>query len=295
RKDFDGELPSSIPCRDSLLDIVVGIEQNYEEAEQLIQIFVQKGLLTSEEAQDELKRLRIDKLHTNAEALLTEGKLEQASSIFEQVIALDESQAAEIYKTLANCFLKNRMEQDALRCFQKAFTADPLIGGVRTKLKRLSKKLGVQEEPNKTEILNTLAEKRKMATEWWAKRDLANEYVKIECYDDAWTLFNEGLLLRSKAGMPCGTIYPHMARVLERQNRYADAIFHYLLGYEELISAGSSDPPKYVSQGLNRCLKKLGLTRLDNTGLYELVKKEKETARIQKSLEELIKVQRSFG
>ena len=295
RKDFDGELPSSIPCRDSLLDIVAGIEQNYEEAEQLIQIFVQKSLLTPEEAKDELKNLRINKLHTNAEVLLTEGKLEQARSILEQVITLDESQAAEIYKTLANCFLKNRMEQDALRYFQKAFAVDPLIGGVRTKLERLSKELGVQGEPSKTKILNTLAEKRKMATEWWAKRDLANEYVKIKHYDDAWTLFNEALLLRSKAGMPCGTIYPHMARLLERENRYEDAIFHYLLSYKELISAGSSDPPKYVSQGLNRCLKKLELTRLDNTGLYELVRREKEAARIQRSLEELIKVQRSFG
>ena len=293
RKDFDGELPSSIPCRDSLLDIVAGIEQNYEEAEQLIQIFVQKSLLTPEEAKDELKNLRINKLHTNAEVLLTEGKLEQARSILEQVIALDESQAAEIYKTLANCFLKNRMEQDALSYFQKAFAADPLIGGVRTKLERLSKKLGVQGEPNRAKILNTLAEKRKMANEWWAKRDLANEYVKIKHYDDAWTLFNEGLLLRSKAGMPCDTIYPYMARLLERENRFEDAIFHYLLGYKELISTGSSDPPKYVSQGLSRCLKKLGLTRLDNTELYELVRREKEAARIRRSLEELIKVQRS--
>lgn len=289
RKDFDGELPSSIPCRDTLLDIVVGIEQNYEEAERLIQIFVQEGLFTSEEAQDDLNKLRISKLGTTAEVLLAQGKFKEAESIFDEIIGLDKSQAADIYKTLANCFLKNKMEHDALKYFQRALGADPPIGGVRNKLQMLSKKLGVRVEPYEAAVLKTLGEKRKTANEWWAKRDLANQYVKIKHYDDAWMLLNEALSLRSKAEMPCDTIYPHMAKMLEKESRYEDAIFHYLLGYKELTLFGSNTPPKYVSQGIERCLKKLGATNLAHDRLYELSEREKESAKIRAALSEMMK------
>lgn len=288
KKDFDGELPPSIPCRDTLIHIVVDIEKNYKEGERLFNLFVQKGLLTKEKAQDELQKLKIDRLYGSAKELLEKGNFKEAKSIFDQIIEIDKSQAVDIYKMLGNYFLENKMEQEALQYFQKAIAINPLIGGVKSKLQKLSKKLGVKVESNEEKILNILQDKEKDANEWWAKRDLANEYVKIKQYDHAWRLFNEAIFLRSKEGMSCDTIYTHMAKMLEKENRYKDALFHYLLAYRELLQVGGNEPPKYFSQGLDRCLKKLGLKNLSHIDLCKLAKKEMDPSRIRTSLDELL-------
>lgn len=281
KKDFDGKLPPSIPCRDTLIHIVVDIEKDYEEGERLFNLFVQNGLLTEKEAQDELKNIKIDRTHSEAEKLLDKGKFEEAKSILDTIIDIDESQAADIYKMLGNYFLEKQREQEALEYFQKAISANPLISGVKSKLQKLSKKLGVEVKSTEKEVLNILQEKEKTANEWWAKRDLANEYVKIKQYDQAWRLFNEAILLRAKEGMPCDTIYPSRAKMLEKENRYKDALFQYLLAYRELLRVGGSEPPKYVSQGIDRCLTKSGIKNLSHIDLYELVKKEMDPSKIQ--------------
>lgn len=284
KKDFDGELPPSILCRDTLIHIVVDIEKDYDEGERLFNLFVQKGLRTEEEAQGELKNIKIDRMHSEAEKLLDKGKFEEAKFILDTIIGIDESQAADIYKMLGNYFLEKRREQEALEYFQKAIIVNPLINGVKSKLQKLSKKLGVEVKSIEKEVLNILQEKEKTANEWWAKRDLANEYVKIKQYANAWRLFNEAILLRAKEGMPCDTIYPHMAKMLEKENRYKDALFQYLLAYRELLRAGGSEPPKYVSQGIDRCLTKSGIKNLSHIDLYHLVKKEMDPSKIQASL-----------
>jgi tetratricopeptide (TPR) repeat protein len=287
KKDFDEELPPIIPCRDTLIRIVVNIEKDYDEGERLFNLFVQKGLLTQEEAQDRLKNLKIDKMHSEAKKLLDKGKFVEAKPILDTIIDMDESQAGDIYKMLGNYFLKNQREEEALEYFQKSMTANPLISGVERKLQKLSRKLGVKVESHKKDALNILQDKEKAANEWWAKRDLANEYVKIKQYDHAWRLFNEAILLSVKEGMPCDTIYPHMAKMLEKENRYKDALFHYLLAYRELLQGGRNEPPKYVSQSIDRCLKKLGLKNLSHKNLYEFVKKEMDPSRIRASIDEL--------
>lgn len=287
KKDFDGELPPSILCRDTLIHIVVDIEKDYEEGERLFNLFVQKGLLTQEDAKDKLQNLRIDRMHSKAEELLEKGNFEESKSIYDEIIEMDESQAADIYKTLGNYFLENKREQEALQCFQKSVHANPLISGVKSKLQKLSKKLGIEVESTEEEVLNILQEKEKTTNEWWAKRDLANEYVKIKQHDRAWKLFNEAILLRTKEGMPCDTIYPHMAKMLEKGNRYKDALFQYLLAYREVLRRGENEPPKYVSQGIDRSLKKLELKNLNHADLYSLVKKEKDLNKVRASLNKL--------
>lgn len=285
KRDFDGELPPSILCRDILIHIVVDIEKDYDEGECLFHLFVQKGLLKKEEAQDELQNLRIKRMHGKAKELLEKGNFEEAKSIYDEIIEVDKSQAAHIYKMLGDYFLEKQREQEALEYFQKSISANPLIGGVKSKLQKLSKKLGVEVESSVEAVLDILQEKEKTANEWWAKRDLANEYVKIKQYDQAWRLFNEAILLRAKEGMPCDTIYPHMAKMLEKQNRYKEALFQYLLAYRELLKAGGKEPPRYVFQGIDRCLRKSGVKNLSPIDLYELVKKETDPRQIQTSLD----------
>lgn len=281
KKYFDGKLPPSIPCRDTLIHIVIGIEKDYEEGERLFNLFIQNGLITEEEAQDELKNIKIGRMHSEAEKLLDKGKFEKAKSILDTIIDIDESQAADIYKMLGNYFLEKQMKQEAIEYFQKAISANPLISGVKRKLQKLSKKLGVEVKSTEKEVLNILWEKEKTANEWWAKRDLANEYAKIKQYNQAWGLFNEAISLRIKEGGPCDTIYPHMAKMREKEKCYKDALFLYLFAYKELLRVGGIEPPKYVSQGIDRCLTKSGIKNLSHIDLYELVKKEMNASEIQ--------------
>ena len=287
KKDFDGKLPPSISCRDTLVHIVVDIEKNYEEGERLFKLFVRKGLLSEEEVQGQLNNLRISKMYGEAERLLNDGKFDEAKPILDTIIDIAESYRADIYKTLGNYFLKKQREQEALEYFQKSITANPLISGVKSKLQKVSKKLGVEVKSTEKEILNVLQEKEKTANEWWTKRDLANEYVKIKQFEHAWRLFNEAILLRTKEGMPCDTIYPNMAKMLEKEERYKDALFQYLLAYRELLGASGNEPPGYVSKGIDRCLIKSGISNISHIDLYELLKREKDLSKIQELLVKL--------
>jgi hypothetical protein len=72
-----------------------------------------------------------------------------------------------------------------------------------------------------------------------------------------------------------------MARMLEKEKRYKDALFQYLLAYRELLGAGGSEPPRYVSKGIDRCLIKSGIKNISHIDLYELVKREKDPIKIQ--------------
>ena len=60
KKEFYGELPPIIPCRDTLIHIVVDIEKDYDEAERLFSLLAQKGLFTQEEVEKKLKNLKIE-------------------------------------------------------------------------------------------------------------------------------------------------------------------------------------------------------------------------------------------
>ncbi len=288
RKDFDGELPATIPCRDTLLDIVVDVENDYDEAERLINVFVQKGLITQEEAEGELEGIKVPRLYTMAEEMLTQGNFQKAKSIFGEIITMDKSEAPEIYKMMGNHSLENKMKYEALQYFQKAIAADPQIVGVKRKLNTLSKELGAEVESNEKEVLKTQQNNEKLANEWWAKRDLGNEFVKMKQYDRAWKLFNEALVLRSKEGMPCDTIYPDMAKMREKGKGYKDALLLYLLAFKEGLRMDEREPARYVSQGIDRCVKKLGIKNVTHSQLYELVKERPKLDAMRTVIDELV-------
>lgn len=310
RRDFGGQLPPSIPCRDFLLDAVIDEEEDSAEAERILRLLVSQGLLTREEAREKQQELLLEKLRSSAEGRLAEGDFEHARSIYEEIIRLDHTQAADIYRTLGDYQLRKGDEQEALELyqkvmeldgsqsaaiykslgnyqleagrqeaaldyFQKAIAADPLIRGVKQKAEKLAKKLGTSIASNEGDALKALEQMEENSTEWWAKRDLANEYVRVRHYDRAWRLFNEAIMLRGKQGMPCDTIYPYMAKMREREGSYEEALFLYALAYKETLRLGGEhEPPKYLSQGIDRCLKKLGMTGVSYLEAYELVKKE---------------------
>ena len=289
KKDFEGKLPNTIPCRDSLIRIVVDIEKDFELGKELFHLFVRKGLLTKEEEANELKELRIQEMYAEATKLLNEDRFKDAKSILDAIIETNKSQASDIYKMLADYFIeKQQNEQEALKYYQKSIRENPLIVGVKRKLQMLSKKLGVKVELTEEEIFDFLQKKEETENKWWEKRDLANEFVKIKQYDRAWGLFNEALLLRKKEGSTCETIYPHMAKMLEKENRYKEALLHYLITYRELTINVRNEPPQYVSKGIDRCLKKLGHQSLNHSKLYSLVRNGMNSRDIQTSLFNLL-------
>ena len=290
KKDFNGTLPPSLPCRDTLIHIVVDIEKDFEEAEHLFKLFGKNGLLTQEEVQDELENLKIDMLYSEAYTLLESNEVEKAKSVFDSIIQLDDSQEADIYKELGNYFLEQERQGEASEYFQKAVKANPLISGVKRKLEKLSKQLGTKVVSNVKDTLTALQEKETYVIEWWAKRDLANEYIKIKEYEHAWQLFNEAIQLRTKVGQPCDTIYPHMAKLLERQKRYQEALRYYLLAHLELLNAGGNQSANYVAQGIDRCLKKLDINTITSPDLLGAVKKEMNAENVSNTLHKLLQI-----
>jgi tetratricopeptide (TPR) repeat protein len=291
KREFGGELPSSIPCRDTLIDLV-RLERDYDGAKRFLKLFVQKGLLSGEEADDQTQELETDRLQMTALALLERGDFEEAKATFAKAIQMDESHAAEIYKTIGKYFLKKKMEDEALDYLRKAVAADPMIRGVKSELKKLSKKLNVDLPSGEEEVLKVLRDREERATEWWAKRDLGIECTKLKQYDRAWGLFNEAIMLRHKQGMPCDTIYPHMAQMREKENRPKDAMLLYLLAYRELQAFAGGDLPKYVSQGIDRCLKKLGLESVSHVDLCKSVTKNTDSDTIWTLLQDLLDKER---
>jgi tetratricopeptide (TPR) repeat protein len=282
----DGELPPSIPCRDLLLHTVVDIEKNYQEGQKLLDEFVKVKLLNRKEAEEESKRIKIKQLKEEAESSLKIDDFDMAQSLFRQIIELDNSEAAEIYKHLGNYLMGKSNNEDALQYFKKAIEANPLISGVKSKIESLSKKLGVPVITYTEETLMVIKQKEKKAKEWWAKRDLADEYVKIEQYDSAWRLYDEAVSLCLKDKRPCDTVYSHMAKMREKQKQYNEALFYYLLSYNEF--AGETEPPKYIGQGIDKCLTKLGKTQLTHQNFYMTLKKTTDIEQIKKIMNEMI-------
>lgn len=214
--------------------------------------------------------LQIGELWARAEDLLGLDDPDAAEAVVRAVKELDESKTGQICKRLGDYFLDRGADEKAFDYLNKAVVADPLIRGVQMKLKKLSRKLGLQPVSNHEARMRALAAREREAKEWWAKRDLANEYVKHGLNDKALRLFNKAIQLRVKAGGACDTIYPHMARMLEKEAKHREALLHYLLARNELLGLGIHEVPKYVAERIDRCLKKLGLVGFDSKKIFEL-------------------------
>ncbi len=270
KKAMGGEFPPAMRCRDTFLDILTD-DGDIEEIKKGIDLLIEKQLFTSSEGSELLERILLDIKEQAAIDALAEGNTEQAVKLVEAIIKEDQPRAARLYKFLGNHFLESGNKQGAFEYLRKALAADPTISGVKRNLNRLAKELGLKVDQNIEQAILILKQREATANEWWAKRDLANEYVKLKRYEDAWRLFNEAISLRIQNGDTCDTIYPHMAKMREKEKNYLDALLLYLLGYRELLRIGLDDPPKYVKQGIDRCLKKLGHPELNYAAMLRLV------------------------
>lgn len=150
--------------------------------------------------------------------------------------------------------------------------ADPLVKGVQRKLKSLARKLGRPLASDERAVVRALEMKERDAKAWWAKRDLADEYARVGLWDKAWRLYNQAIALRARDGGPCDTIYSHMARLLQKEDRHGEAIYHYLLARNELVKSGiDATVPKFVEQGVDRCLGRLKLEGWGHARLFETI------------------------
>lgn len=269
RREYPGEpLPGHVGFQE-LVDIHER-QGNYAEAVRVAKDALGQGWAGGWESR--ILELQVGELWTRAESMLQKEEWDAAKSLVDSVIQIDAFMAARVFKRLGDYFLNHGRNEEAFEYLNRAVATDPLIRGVEKKLKKLSKSLGRKPALDTEAKLRILAEKQREAKEWWAKRDLANEYAKIGFRDEAWALFNEAIILRAQSGGPGDTIYPRMARMLEKEGKYRNALFHYVLGSNELRRFGTGEVPKYVAEGISRCLRKLGLAAIGHERLLELTR-----------------------
>jgi hypothetical protein len=262
-------------------------QKNFPEVMRLCDEALQQCWAGSWEA--EKADLKVEEIMTHAETLIAEGDVNSATARLEEIFRMDETRRGAVYKRLGEYFLQLGRESEAFDFFKKAVAADPLIRGVQMKLKRLSRKLGAELEFDTTATIRALEEKERNASEWWAKRELADEYTRLGLFDKAWRFFNEAIVLRAKNGGPCDSIYPRMARMLEKEGKYREAIFHYLLARNEILRLSHSLPiTKSIAQGIDRCLKKLGLQGWDHKRLFQEVGAYREPSLLGDSLKPIL-------
>ena len=170
---------------------------------------------------------------------------------------------------------------------QRAVDVDPLIDGVRGKLRRLGKKLGVDVAFGKQRAIEALQENAEAAREWWSKRAVARQYADLGEHDKAWRFYNEAIVLRSNEGMPCDTIYPDMAKMLEKEGKFRQALYFYLLAFREGSRMRNYEPPKYLGERIDRCAKNLGIASFSHHDAYRLVSEGRSPKEIEETLARL--------
>jgi len=71
REMHQGKIPQQLACRNRLIDIVVGIEGDYETAKRLLQDFVDKGIMEPSELELRLNSLQMHRLQRSFDAIYT--------------------------------------------------------------------------------------------------------------------------------------------------------------------------------------------------------------------------------
>ncbi len=66
-----GRIPKKLACRNRLIDIMVGIEGDYESAKSLLQDFVDKGIMEPSELELRLNSLQIHRMQRSLDAIYT--------------------------------------------------------------------------------------------------------------------------------------------------------------------------------------------------------------------------------
>lgn len=292
-----GIVPPSIPFRDSLIYIVNNIEKNYNEARKLVETFIQNGFSSQEDSLEMLQNIKFAEIKDTVNSLFLNGEFDKIRHIIEENInELGKENAAYVCKLVGDLSLEAGKEKEAFEFYQKAQKINPLIRGLKKKIGQLAKKFNVEldEESLNKSKLNALKEKEESATEIWEKLRLADECSKNEFFDKAWSLYNETLLLEAKEGRPLDNIYRRMARSLEREKKFEEAILHYLLEYRELLEYRKKFnvpelPAEYIINDIEKCLNKLGISNVNPNDIVNLTKEEKSINIVRDRLEQMLK------
>lgn len=257
KEAMGGQLPPSIPARVEVsrnLDRVHAL--GYDPGD-LLTLLHEKGLLSDSELQSARKEWRLEQTRRKGLELLKEGEVQDGLANLKEVYKegyLSPNQAADAAEILVD----SGRPTMAFEWYRRAIQANPTASGFRRDMTSLAGDLGREDELEQLWI-EALEESRRESEEWWRKRDLADEFSKLGAHDQAWSLYQESLMLLWEDGRHADTVYPNMAKALEREKRHKRALLHYLLARAERLRSGGSDR-QITRDGVSRCLDKLGVT-----------------------------------
>ena len=69
-KENDGELPKTIYCRNRLIDVLVGVESDYEQAYEVLDEYVKIGILNEDELNYRKQSLKIHRMQKTFDNVL---------------------------------------------------------------------------------------------------------------------------------------------------------------------------------------------------------------------------------
>lgn len=251
-----GELPPSVPARDYLLDNIGDEALLGRPAEQILDLLLDKGLVSADEIESIREEQRIEERYSQALDLIRDGQVAQGTALLDDLTVKTQLGSARA-QTVGEALHAAGQDRLALEWYQRALEADPTASGFRRDMRRLASELD-REDQLRSRWIRALEQAEGRAEAWWRKRDLAVEFSKLGLYDQAWALFQEAKLARWEDGGPADTIIPEMARSLEREGRYNRALSTWLLARRAALQAGGR-PRASVKDGVDRCLKRLEL------------------------------------
>lgn len=190
KTDEISTLPNYIFCRDYLTILLVNTKR-FDEAEKFEKLFYDKNLYPAQKDKKIAKHNKLYRLRSLVDYYLSNYEPNSAIYQCENILAIDEESAAYGYKKIGNYYLKDNKNKEAYDYLNKAFELHPSIEGIDIKLKRLSKKLGLQHEIDTHKIIDELIKKENANPKWFELRSIAQRYLSIEEFDEAIRIFTK--------------------------------------------------------------------------------------------------------
>ena len=78
-----------------------------------------------------------------------------------------------------------------------------------------------------------------------------------------------------------------MAKMLEKEGKFRQALYFYLLAFREGSRMRNYEPPKYLGERIDRCAKKLGIASFSHHDAYRLVSEGRSPKEIEETLARL--------
>jgi tetratricopeptide (TPR) repeat protein len=255
KSDPERRLPPVIACRDRLLAALLNHE-DFDRADRLALLLAERRVVDEVEDADAIREnVAIERLESRLLHAINCGEFETADKTLGVLLQQTPDSSPETLKWYGNRCLESGDDRRALAAFQSAIDADPLLPGVKDKLQRLGRKLGVQVGADLGRVRAELELRVAGSSGWEEKRDLAWKFTEVGLDDRAWGLLNETLLDCGKQRGSQETVYLMMARVLEKEKRYEHAILHCALALQARARGSMEEPSPRTLHVLIRCLK----------------------------------------